>query len=1379
MRVVPVSLDSLSVALYKRTVYPISKTPAAMDPDTSNDRHLPLGLRSAGLDFEELSQKERELIEQILINDFRFEPNRDKTLERYHLPFYSNHQLIRIGESNGPRRRDSYSIIQFENGQDGQASLIPLDGKAAPIHEINKGPGNLRLERSRSEGDPGFEEMQFHYLCFFCWAIHATEGNFAIVTSKEDLELVVNSVNDREEGLPEHQSQEEGHLKKKLQELDFGPQSEGNVWHAKVVYGKSLFESDFQVFETGMVKMLEDTECLSLPGKFNEGFDRGGLFSLSLSRPYPSRGVSQDEDALEPIEPSEFSAQWRRGDPDGFRIAEPVELDPDSEMTPMGLQRRIVSVTNCRFDSPIRLKSSRPDLQIRFVNCTFNQGVDLSGARIEGSLEFDDCLFSEDSSAPPIDRFLEPCINLQQAHIGGRLRFQRCGFAGRFFAPALRVGGNLSLLGCRIGTIIGEVVCPVTLSELVEWPERSFEDTVFLKLKRSAAQVAAMDLTGVMIGGDLELTTSDADSIHNYSNNEEYLESKIARTFDKLHRDLRHLVVTSIRGKCVLRDAKINGNLLLFGFACSSELTLKGLKAGAMSTVGSKFHQRIELQKHGSVWPFCSTATINGPIHLQGNSDFGSLLVRGDLAVENSTIEGDLDLLCTQIDGNLLLSSSNVTGWLRAIRHGSLVGDPTRPALEVHSDANLNGSHFGYAQFRGIEVGGLFSLSTSSAEVFEIGFGWQRTSYFEEDKHRHRPMFSKLGSIEIFGSRIENQLTLTGLRLLSAPCQKKPGFVAVKQTQVGGDLRFSPTKPLHEYLKQNLGETSWAELPAHSNHGMRRAIRQAGQTLEENQPSIVDYPSRIEGDLDLSANQIGGQLDLSNVWVEGGKLLLHHSNVGLDLRMSVQTSVGDDPIAYSRLTTRCTELNLEKITVGGNADLTGLRVSSSGGDVLARDVEIRGDLLLVPEEDTRKKLESDECGSVRVATEEDILRSSPPWGIAPLTIDDCSSILLILPPRWFAQIEGVLDLTAIQSGRLIMSGDNVKAPDKPVKIPRGRIGRFEILDPTPGPLDLTRTEVARWSVDDNQEPIAPDFAKVFEQLEPFDRATWVAVELRLRNEMRTGEANQLYRAMRRMNRRKRLEKDKKFLIEQTARDNDTINSSRGRHLTESAFAVLERLTRPLINDSKTREKKASGAGPNTRCPKTTQRLPEIWGEFILWLKDIAFSLSGWATVTFFRRSFFFWFKDSFSSLIGWGTLSWIPIALWLPLFLFFSILLSQPDNVEASPELLQRPDMAHHLETLLPKTITPALERISPSEINGVTWGGPDGALLAARYGIPVANFFAHDGWKASSTPAKLSQTQLCFSPEFFGNLLAAFGWIAWPLWLIGLARSSVRDRQI
>lgn len=143
-------------------------------------------------------------------------------------------------------------LIPEANG----AAPILLDGTSDPLHELNKKAGTLTLDK---------EEQVREYLKLFCASVWADEGSFAII--------------DEAECLPKERKK----LKDEETILKIPVAKQGDEWQARayVRYGDQLFEAEFEIPKTGLVKMKSDEPLAPWSGS-----DQGKKQRVEYYKPY-------------------------------------------------------------------------------------------------------------------------------------------------------------------------------------------------------------------------------------------------------------------------------------------------------------------------------------------------------------------------------------------------------------------------------------------------------------------------------------------------------------------------------------------------------------------------------------------------------------------------------------------------------------------------------------------------------------------------------------------------------------------------------------------------------------------------------------------------------------------------------------------------------------------------------------------------------------------------------------------------------------------------------------------------------------------------------------------------------------------------------------
>lgn len=153
------------------------------------------------------------------------------------------------------------------------------------------------------------------------------------------------------------------------------------------------------------------------------------------------------------------------------------------------------------------------------------------------------------------------------------------------------------------------------------------------------------------------------------------------------------------------------------------------------------------------------------------------------------------------------------------------------------------------------------------------------------------------------------------------------------------------------------------------------------------------------------------------------------------------------------------------------------------------------------------------------------------------------------------------------------------------------------------------------------------------------------------------------------------------------------------------------------------------------------------------------------------------FKDQLKFLLtAYGTAVGRPMWPFLPILLLSWWIFSNPCNVAATTEMLQ---------VLGDKPIRAAADcrsgpgaaalplAISPTQL-GMPWRFTDAVALTVRYQVPIIGVLTHNRWEAS--PRSLPGGFL--SAEGYAFWVELYFWIAWPLFLIGVAARAFRGRR-
>lgn len=438
------------------------------------------------------------------------------------------------GPTWGPRL---YFIVRKDSSD--QWKIHHLDGTSPPIHEVNHLEGGINLEKAED------------YCDFFGSFVAAEGGPFAMLRKVEDLTwtrdtdvrspifALKQKVNEdlKDDHSQEFDSDESarqistlGDIEKEFRtglageitkknlaengglsrplELNKSPGNEttpndqgqnGESGQEKkeesapglkavIQYSAAVFIADFEINQTGMIKMLDDEpveqRLYPLP-IYTYDFTRNqkrGAYTPLRRKPYEIIGIERDirrakRPASPVYRPEDFKDDFEGGKHYGTSKGDKTESethhwtdkDAAEEIGP-GQAESVLNLRGSEFSRAIRIDEvvffralNLTDIvaakSLIFRNCRFHGPVVMDNARIAGSLRFEDCWFygylpdsvpgdAQAGSGKPSDPTI--AVQLIGIHVGGDLRFEGCTGYGSIAARGAVVGGRGIFRGLRL-----------------------------------------------------------------------------------------------------------------------------------------------------------------------------------------------------------------------------------------------------------------------------------------------------------------------------------------------------------------------------------------------------------------------------------------------------------------------------------------------------------------------------------------------------------------------------------------------------------------------------------------------------------------------------------------------------------------------------------------------------------------------------------------------------------------------------------------------------------------------------------------------------------------------------------------------------------------
>jgi hypothetical protein len=1114
------------------------------------------------------------------------------------------------------------------------------------------------------------DERRKAYLRFFCWCTHAGGDPFLIPLCFHDVRYARAAGRELRESADELRDHNYDSFR-----ISADKDAATTRWKAVVLHGQSAFDVEFTLHNDGGVEMDQDTQ-------FAEGLalrdDRDGQQILVASNGNPAMHADGPQ-------PPEASQQPQREiDVDHGDAVAPPEGDSDIGPDPTVADVFAAGATRIEghtFSEHLRIdKTSARE----FFHCTFKNGV-AAGDGLGGlPLTFEHCTFREGENGE------YNAIDFHSAELGG-LRLTRSLIVGRIYAPNLRITGNLSIEGCNV---------------VPKWPPpsdfpRETTEKEPTQLKR-VLEIAKSDesFIGSSVFGPEPVITLDRGVISG--------DLAITAVLGKRHAldasaseaavgspDFRHRLATSVYGAVTMKRIEVQGTTSLFGCRVGGDADLSrgDFKKGLLYWC-PEWNLGAAVQFHADGRLLLIGARVGDPL------DLTLVQIEGDLRLDHTIVRGS-------ITADLTLISANVDGRSVSTFPGPDAADPSKCySMLIGGDLVLTGARVGAVEFAGIKVGGAVRAKEGKFGRFSMAPGIARNA---NRSAWIRP--STIGAMELSQFTVAGDVDLADIQIILPAKRRQTGDLrkltfgcTIVEATIGGNLTFSNSDPSRVFARrwraaEVKDEPIWAPSRVQDSRPDNRSRLLPGY------PSCEDMSANVWGGLDLHGNKIGGDLNLQNMRVEG-PIKLGDTTVARDVRIGATYSLSGFPVPM--LETHCRDFNAEMFSCEGDTDLTGL---CSDQGIHARGAIVKGDLLLVPPRNDRQSLAEGHVDA-----------------------------------DWYARIKnGGIDLTAAQADRLTLSGDNVNNSDKntssgdplseknDVNLERGHFNLLEIVDPTPGKINLSQMSVGGWEFGgpnkdshaggSDSDMKAKAYCDVLSQMEPFDRSVWINVENRFREEGLDADANRVYRKMR--------------TVVRTVHPIDWSRKLRDWR-TYLGLAVVAVITFGFA---------IRFGVPRSYIPRLMLEI--AYGYFVI----VAF---GWHIT-----------DRIIAVTTSYGTRVWKPMILWVPFFIVSAWIFSDPNNVRVStPQAVAPPKASDTVAAF------PGIEKTQPTAaVLHEHWTLLDGIAVAMRYQVPIIHIDTHHRWEASSRQV----LHLPLTAEDWAFIVSFFSWLVWPVVLIAVTAKAVR----
>ena len=1047
----------------------------------------------AWLTWDKVDDKRSEVLPKEVLRNWNWisEPDQPPRIRIADLPFYRNYKLLELSGPGPQGWQRSYALAAATSGVD---SVVPLDGSSPPLHRINKLPDELRLDA----------ESVVPYLAFFCWAVQGEEGSFQIPRSTwREIPLLRAPDDTQREGLARGDWGIRPMDPEEERSKGFPARSEGEFrFGTTIAYSNAVFRTWMAVSPSGMVTMLDDKPIVAeIPTRI----EKFGSARLGIPRRLAAIGhrlldtKQVDDDWLLGSPAPDAATAHRRVTAREFvealqRETTVADLEVNDELVEWApsdpSDRRPRLIRNCVFQRGLGAGHSASVAPVSLVHCLIEGGFSARGSDLKGAWLFVECRIAASKDS---DRN-EVAIDLDNARFADDVEFFACAVYGRLSGTSLEAKQHLRIRGCRFTRAVPNAARLVRVADI----EAFTEARSGFGSEQRFGNPPAIALPYARIAGELEIGAATDDTTRRIG----------GARFKQIGGEA---IATVVHGALDLSAIKAE-SLSLSGTMCDGYAALDyavigkelDMHRGGSGHLGAQFRTTTGLSLMSA--HIGGSVTLNAVqvgqdlslylARIEGSVSLDAAQVAQDLSLYLARIEGNLSLGGTRIGGELKADFTSVRGYLTAFLERDRIAERA-VHLGVGRDLRMIGCDIRYCELRGVDIKGDLVIGMAKFERLMVGLAIERTGTHANGNPQYWIKPNRIGRVRVQTVTVSGDLTLAGILTASAgdamgPGEERTGF-SVRHSRIGGDLALSlpsaPEADLVERFADEPGTIDWRrpDPPPDSAPDTPPAERGAIDASPLAKPRYEDVHADVWGDLDLRANRVEGRLVLQNIAV-AGQIHLNDTRVVLDVEL--RSDYMHDGASFSGLRTRCTHLDLEKLTCDGDVILTGLDVVRPTnnpklahipvqlhGTLSARDMIVKGDLRF---------------GSDRPA--------------------------LASQPRPMALIDGAIDLSGVRAARLVLSRNNLGEHCDKIMLERGQFERFDMIDPPPNPIELAGIQVGRWYFIKGEECVpAPVnvILDVLRHMPTFDRMAWIDIENGLRNEGRELEANEVYVSMRR------------------------------------------------------------------------------------------------------------------------------------------------------------------------------------------------------------------------------------------------------------------------